>query len=191
MKLYKNFILCKIPVIACLFSFSFIIACKTIPQEIAKDEHRDYLQPDANADEAFRVLVISDRYDFIQLKYHDQFKRTVDADGDKGTSAKLKEYDKIDETCEGVLSVWLFPETGKIMRIRPKTLAPIAEINSLIVEDLKRWTFEIPGEKIEQNTFDIKYRVVLRKLQSDEEIMKEVQEKIKKDESKKQSKNID
>jgi hypothetical protein len=176
-------------IISGLFLFSF--SCKTITKETEKDKYSDYLKSDANSDEAFRVLIISDRYDFVQLKYQDQMKRISDTDGDKGITTKLKEYDKIDETAEGVLTVSIYPENGKIMRIRPKNLAPIAEINSLIVEDLKRWNFDIAVEKMEPNTFDIKYKVVLRKLQSDEEIMKEVEEKIKKDEEKKKSKGID
>jgi hypothetical protein len=65
------------------------------------------------------------------------------------------------------------------MKIRPKILAPIAEINTLIVEDIKRWNFDFSGDIIQPTSFNIKYRVVLRKIQSDEEIMKEVMEREK------------
>jgi hypothetical protein len=186
-------------IVITLFFILIISGCKTITKEIPVDEYAAYLKPDIEANEAFHVLIISNRYDFSQMKYQDKIKRSDDADGDNVISSKLKEYDKIDEISEGVLTVWLYPETGKIMKIRPKTLASIAEINSLIVEDLKRWNFELKeqkksdkkDDKIEPNTFDIKYRVVLRKLQSDEDIMKEVQEKKKKEEEKKQQKGND
>ena len=157
----------------------FLFSCKTIIKEPIADLHDDFLNQDATADELFRVLIISDRYSNIQMKFHDQIKKVQDEEGDKNTCNKLKEYDKINEICEGILTVWLYNDSGKLMKIRPKILAPIAEINTLIVEDIKRWNFDFSGDIIQPTRFNIKYRVVLRKIQSDEEIMKEVIEREK------------
>ena len=49
------------------------------------------------------------------------------------------------------------------------------------MEDLKRWNFQFAEDEnreiFEPNIFDIRYKVVLRKMQSDEEIMKEVMDR--------------
>jgi hypothetical protein len=164
----------------------FFVSCKTVPVVEPVDEYKAYLTPDPESDELFRVLIISDRYEAVQMKQEESITRADDQEGDMLISDKLRDYDKIDEICEGILTVWLYPDSGKLMKIRPKSLAPIAEINSLIVEDLKRWSFTFEGKTVDPNIFDVKYRVVLRKMQSDEDIMKEVMEKVKQKEGKKQ-----
>ncbi len=175
-KKYFSYLTALLTLLCVLFS----ISCKTTAQkEAVIDEYKEFLQPDPEAEELFRVLIISDRYVTSQMKYHDKIERIQDSEGDQLITDKLKDYDKIDEICEGILTAWLYPETGRLMKIRPKTIAPIAEVNNLIMEDLKRWNFKFTGA-IEPNVFDIKYRVVLRKIQSDEEIMKEVLEREKK-----------
>lgn len=171
-----------------LFSIA-VISCSsfTMLGDPILNQNKDFLKPDPEAPETFRVLIVSDKYVYSQMKAVESIKRTDDIEGDEKTSSELKQYDKIDEICEGTLSVWLFPDSGKLMKIRPKELVPIAEINGLIVEDLKRWNFEFPAEAIEPNCFDIKYRVILRKIQSDEETMKEVREKVKEETEKKEA----
>jgi hypothetical protein len=164
--------------------FTFIFSCKTIFKEEKVDQYENYLKQDTEAVEVFRVLILSDRYESSQMKFQEKLEKIEDKEGDKNITDKLKEYDKISETCEGVLTVSLY-NTGKIMKIRPKVIAPIAEVNSLIVDDLKRWTFKFAADVAEPNVFDIKYKVILRKMQSDEEIMKEVMEKTKKEEQRK------
>jgi hypothetical protein len=164
--------------------FSLIFSCKSTVEEKTFDQYKGFFKPDEDATEVFRVLILSDRYESSQMKFQDKLVKIDDKEGDKAISDRLREYDKIDETCDGVLTVSLY-NTGKIMKIRPKILAPISEVNSLIVEDLKRWNFKFADSVKEPNSFDIKYRVVLRKIQSDEDIMKEVMEKAKKEEEKK------
>jgi hypothetical protein len=163
---------------------SSLFSCKTVPKDQTMEQYENFLKPDAEAVEIFRVLIFSDRYESSQTKFQDKLIKIDDKEGDKNIADKLKEYDKINETCEGVLTVSLY-NTGKIMKIRPKILAPIAEVNSLIVDDLKRWNFKFAPDIKEPSSFDIKYIVVLRKMQSDKDIMKEVMEKAKKDEEKK------
>ena len=72
-----------IAIISIATIFSLIIACKTGTDEIRKDEYADYLQTENSAEEAFRVLIVSDRYAFVQTKYQDQIKRASDPEGDK------------------------------------------------------------------------------------------------------------
>jgi len=64
--------------------------------------------------------------------------------------------------------------------VRPKRLAALREIDELLVEDIQRWNFISPAKKsVSPLRFDVRYRVVLRKKQSDEEIIKEVRDKMK------------
>jgi hypothetical protein len=172
------------PIIYFTLTISFIFSCKTTVKEQTAEQYGNFFKPDAEAIEVFRVLILSDKYESSQIKFQDKLAKIEDKEGDKTISDKLKDYDKIDEICEGVLTVSLY-NTGKIMKIRPKVLAPISEVNSLIVDDLKRWNFKFSDDVKEPNSFDIKYRVVLRKMQSDDDIMKEVMEKAKKDEERK------
>ena len=75
--------------------------------------------------------------------------------------------------------MWLFPDSGGIMKIRPTQLTFLVELDNLMIEDLQRWTFSFPDKSVEPTKFDVKYRIVLRKKLSDEEIMLQIREKIK------------
>lgn len=104
----------------------------------------------------------------------------IDPSGDAFVCDELSRYDKINEVRDAIITVSLFPDTGRIMKVRPKRLSALMEIDELIVEDIQRWTFTSPRKReVSPLRFDIHYRIVLRKKQSDEEIIKEVQEKLK------------
>ncbi|MCP4136267.1 MAG: hypothetical protein GY754_35180, partial [bacterium] len=75
---------------------------------------------------------------------------------------------------EGVFTVWIYPDSGKLMQIRPQRSTFIIEADKLIMEDIQRWSFDFPKKVITPTKFDIKYRVVLRKKLSDKEILEEV-----------------
>jgi hypothetical protein len=64
------------------------------------------------------------------------------------------------------------------MKVRPKKLTYLMEIDKLIVEDIQRWSFQFPAKDVYPTQFDVRYRVILRKTLSDDEIMKEVRDKI-------------
>jgi len=141
-------------------------------------ENKKFLQADDSAVELFRVLISSDRYDVSQMKFGKNIQRAQDPDGDKYISSELEKFNKIDEVVEGVLSIGLFPDSGRIMKIRPIKPTYLIEIDKLIGEDIRRWGFKFSGNIINPTTFNIKYRVVLRKQQSDDEIIREVQQKM-------------
>lgn len=133
-----------------------------------------------NKEEIFRVLVLSDGYTVVQTSSGETIARSPDPSGDKYISEELLKYDKINEAREAILSISLYPDTGRIMKVRPKRLAALREIDELLVEDIQRWNFTSPSKKsVSPLRFDVRYRVVLRKNQSDEEIIKEVREKMK------------
>jgi hypothetical protein len=150
----------------------------TVKDQIAAD-NIVFLKEDPKAAEVFHILMSSDSYVISQMKGHASIRRVPDPGGDKYMSEELKRYDKIDEAREGVVSIWLYPDSGRLMKVRPKKPIYLTEIDNLLIEDMQRWNYEFPRKTVEPTSFDVKYRVVLQKKQSDDEIMKEVREKIK------------
>ena len=180
----------------------FIISCSSAQRSadintIFLETNTAYLNGENEQDEAFRILLSSDRYDVLQLKYKKRISRVSDSGGDRYMQDEVKKYNKINEAHEGVLTIWLYPDTGKIMKVRPRKLiclketvssystgennevqgelVCLKELNELITDDIRRWNFSFPGGSIEPTRLDIKYRVILQKKQSDEAIMKEMQ----------------
>lgn len=151
------------------------------PQASYEAENTEFLNAaPADNDELFRVVIMSDTYTVVQKTSPETISRVEDKSGDKFIYDELTKYDKINEVREAVLTISLFPDTGRIMKIRPKRLAALREIDELIVEDLQRWNFVSPKKKtISPLKFDVRYRIVLRKKQTDDEILKEVREKMK------------
>lgn len=156
-----------------------MVSCKTAEvKDPMKERIDEYLTVDPNAKELFRVLMMSDRYLLSQMNHADRIRRNEDAGGDKYMTEELKKFDKIDEERDGVIAVWLYPDSGRLMKVRPKKLTYLVEIDKLVVEDIQRWSFQFPAKDVYPTQFDVRYRVILRKTLSDEEIMKEVREKI-------------
>ncbi len=160
----------------------FILSCGTVqkaPADINSSENQKFLKPDKKAKEVYRVLLTSNDYIVSQMKYTSTIKRTKDQGGDKYMCSELKKLDKIDEVREGLLSLWLYPDSGRIMKIRTQQSTYLLEVDKLLSEDIQRWNFSFPKKIVEPTRLDIKYRVVLRKTLSDAQIIKEVREKMR------------
>jgi hypothetical protein len=142
-------------------------------------EDRAFLEADENAEELFRVFLSSDNYAISQMKHIGSIERVADPVGDRYMRNAVRSIDMIDETREGTLSIILFPDSGKVMKVRPKKSTYIMEIDKIITEDMQRWIFSFPGNVVDPTKFDIRYRVKLVKRQSDEEIMREVRESMR------------
>ena len=128
--------------------------------------------------ETFRVLITSDKYAVVQTDHTGTIQREKDPGGDKYICDEIKKYDKIDEFREGMYHVSLFPDRGTLMKVRPYKPLNLIELDNVILDDLQRWTFKFPAHVIQPSTFYIKYRIVLRKKQTDEQIIKELQKKM-------------
>lgn len=170
-------------IMACLLSMQ-IISCKTTTtiesiREQIKEDNEKFLNPDKKASEVFRVLLTSDEYRVIQLKSDKTMERVKDDGGDKYISSEIQKLDMIDEARIGVISVWLYPDSGRIMKIRSQRPTYFKEVDALLNDDIMRWSFNFPKKVVEPTKFDIVYRVVLSKKQSDEEIIKAVQDRMK------------
>ncbi len=172
LRVYRVFLLLSVA--------GLIFSCSTAEKkDVLQVKIDEYLKGESDTKETFRVLLMSDRYLVAQIKYPEQIKRVDDPGGDKYICDELRKFDKINESRDGILAVWVFPDSGRLMKVRPKKLTYLMEIDQLIVEDIQRWNFQFPRKTIEPTQFDIRYRVMLRKNQSDDEIMKEVRDKIK------------
>jgi hypothetical protein len=156
-----------------------LISCSTIQVESMQDENQVFLEEDVqNKNEVFRVLLSSDEYLVVQKHYPKSIKRSDDTSGDNYFREEISKLDKIDEVREGVAKVWLYPDSGKIMQVRLQSTF-LQEIDQIILEDIQRWSFSFPKKEIFPLKFDVKYRVVLQKKLSDEQIMKEVRDHLK------------
>ncbi len=156
-------------------------SCVTSPETKLDSTNRQFLNESFNpADnrESFRVLIMSDRYQVVQTNHQDTILRADDAGGDRFICDELKKYNKIDEAREGMYHINLFPDRGTLMKVRPHRPMNLIELDNLILDDLRRWTFKFPRNVIQPNAMFIKYRIVLRKMQTDAQIIKEVQKKM-------------
>ncbi len=157
-----------------------LVSCKTATvTEQLSDENEDFLKVDKKAPELFRVLLTSDQYRVVQMKNEGTIERMKDDGGDRYISSEIQKLNMIDEARIGVISVWLYPDSGKIMKIRSQRPTYFKEVDALLNDDIMRWNFNFPKKVVEPTRFDIVYRVVLAKKQSDEEIIKAVQQRMK------------
>lgn len=128
--------------------------------------------------ETFRVVIMSNKYIVVQTDHQDTIERMKDPGGDKYICDEIRKYDKIDESREGMYHISLFPDRGTLMKVRPYKPLNLIELDNLILDDLQRWTFKFPKKTIQPNNMYIKYRIVLRKKQTDAQIIKEVEKKM-------------
>jgi len=164
------------------FVTQFITCTSTNIDDVRKQtqkENEAFLKPDKDSSEVFRVLLSSDEYKVVQVRHNNTIERVSDESGDKYISNELQKLDIIDEARIGIISVWLYPDSGRIMKIRSQRPIYFKEIDALLNDDIMRWNFKFPKKVVEPTKFDIMYRVVLSKNRSDEEIIKEVQDMMK------------
>lgn len=173
----------KIVVISIAIALAWVLVSCETAEKVTKDpferENKKFLKVEPKSEELFRVLFTSEKYVVSQMRLESVIQRKADPGGDRYMMEELSKYDKINEAREGLLKVWLYPDSGRIMKIRPQQPIYLLEIDKLLTEDLQRWTFEFPKNYVTPTVFKVRYRVVLRKKQSDEDIMKEIREKMK------------
>lgn len=173
---YKQTSVCVI-----ITSLAMALSCVTTGEKKIESENRRFLKaPFTQGDdkETFRVVITSNSYEVVQTDSTDTMEREDDPGGDKYICDEIKKYDKIDEAREGMYHISLFPDRGTLMKVRPYKPLNLIELDNLILDDLQRWTFKFPQKTIRPNNLYIKYRIVLRKREKDEKILKEVEKKM-------------
>lgn len=172
----------EIKLFAFLCAVCFFAGCATTQTNTGEriaDANAAFLTKDASAEELFRVLISSDGYTVVQMKNESTIKRTPDEGGDKYICSEFGKLNKIDEMRDGVMSVWLFPDTGRLMKIRTQKPTFLVEVDQLLTEDIQRWNFTFPKRIVDPTKFDIRYRIVLKKTMSDSDIIKEVRDQMR------------
>lgn len=168
---------------AAIISLFIISSCKlgqiTDPAAKINEENEEFLKADNKGGEIFRVLLTSDEYKVVQMKNEKTIQRTPDEGGDKYMSNEIDKLNIIDEARIGLITVWLYPDSGKIMKIRSQRPTYFKEVDALLNDDIMRWNFVFPKKIVEPTKFDISYRVVLSKKKADDEIIKAVQDRLK------------
>ena len=79
-----------------------------------------------------------------------------------------------------IIKVELYPDSGKISRVRFLRPTGLSEMDKLISEDVSRLSFEFEKDNVEPNQFKIEYLILLRNRLSREEAKAFLQKKVKK-----------
>ncbi len=173
----------NIVIAASILTLFMLASCKlgqiSDPAAKIKKENEKFLNTDSKGSELFRVLLSSDEYRVVQCRYDKTIARVNDIGGDKYISSEIDKLNIIDEARTALITVWLYPDSGRIMKIRPQRPTYFKDVDPLLNDDIMRWNFSFPKRVVEPTKFDILYRVVLAKKKGDEEIIKAVQEKLK------------
>lgn len=168
-----------------LFAFATMISCATLGDSSVRAANKKFIngpfKPGEDR-ETFRVLIMSNRYEIVQTNYQDTIERVKDPGGDRYICDEVGRYDKINEAREGMYHVKLYPDRGTLQKVRPYKPLNLIELDNMILDDLQRWSFKFPKNIVWPNNLYVKYRIVLRKRQSDKEIKKELEEKMRGDE---------
>ena len=175
MRKHKNILL-----IICTILLITAAGCLTQQKGSALlNEHAEFLAKDPSARELFHVLISSDHYVVAQMRNEKTILRKEDEGGDKYISDEIKKLNKVDLVRDGIYSIWLYPDNGRLMKIRTQMPTYLMEVDTLLTEDIQRWAFDFPIKRVEPTRFDIRYRVVLKKTMKDEDIIKEIQDKMR------------
>jgi len=165
-----------------LMGIALLISCATSPKTGLEWENERFLKgpwTQGQDKETFRVLIMSDRYEVVQMDSRDTIERVKDPGGDRYICDEIKKYDKIDEAREGMYHISLFPDRGTLMKVRPARPLNLIELDKLVIDDLQRWTFKFPLRVIRPTNMYIKYRIVLRERESQDKVLKDIEKKMK------------
>jgi hypothetical protein len=171
------------PIATCLlFAFcSLVVSCATSIEKKIESENQSFLKAPFTAGkdkETFRVVITSEKYEVVQTEYMDTIQREDDPGGDKYICDEIKRWNIIDQAREGLYHIALFPDRGKLMKVRSFKPLNLIELDNLVIDDLMRWSFKFPQNIIKPNKMYIKYRIALKKMGDDKKIRKDLQKKM-------------
>ena len=163
----------------------FAVACTTTAKkesEVTKyDPTKDVFLTEQVKDknEIFRVLMTGDVYLVGQKGFENSIARSKDDSGDTYFMGEIKNLNKISETREGVVGVWLYPDSGKLEKVRFLRSTFIRELDAMILEDIQRWNYDFKNKRVDPRYFTVHYKIILEKMLSEEEMLQEMRQSIK------------
>ncbi|MFW5808588.1 MAG: hypothetical protein ACOCWH_06015 [Spirochaetota bacterium] len=152
---------------------ALLVSCKTTPVDPVAEANEAFLSQ-SNGD-TFRVVMMSDRYIVRQKKYEENLSRIADESGDQYFMERLNKMNVINAAREGEIRVWVYPDSGRLMKVRFMESTYIEEVDKLIIDDIQRWTLDYK-RGVYPLKFNVRYLVVLQKKMSDTEIRQHMRE---------------
>ncbi len=123
--------------------------------------------------EAFRVYVDATGYEREQMRMLKEMTILSDEVGDSLFIEELIKYNKIDYQSHAIINISVYPDTGRIARIRFARSSGVSEIDKLIGDDLTRWKIRLlnqtEGKNKPLNSFMIVYFITLENVLSKKE----------------------
>ena len=145
-----------------------------VPEAIEEDE---FFTAEPEEREAFRILITRDEYRVVQVAYEEFLVRKEDLGGDEEQHRMFllahDKYDFNDWVFDGTLELRLNPHSGETEHVQyvpgqnPKTW----QASVLFQEDVSRFQFDFPGNRVEVRDFLVRYqwRIQRREGMTDEE----------------------
>lgn len=144
-----------------------------MPADVKK--HYDkFMKIEPHRQEVFRVFATSDYYERQQISQKENIQIKKDPLGDQALSEDLKKYDKVDYYAQGLVWLELYPDSGKISRVRFLQPSGIGELDKVMADDITRWKLEFPKDIITPSRLTVRFAFVLQNRLSREEAMKEL-----------------
>jgi len=165
---------------------SFVFFCKS-PQEQIKETtnpkiiktKNDFFGREKQKREVFRIFASSENFIIEQLAYEGKIEISSDPGGERSFTEDIGKYDMVDLFVTAIFSVEIYPDSGKLAKIRPVRPAKVSELNKLIAEDITRLRFKFPGKRVEPVKFNIQYGVLLQKKLSEAERRKLLEDNVR------------
>ena len=129
--------------------------------------------------EVFRVVMTGKDYIISQKSYLDTIKRVEDESGDNYFVEEISALNQISESREGVVEVGLYPDSGKLIQVRFVQSSFLREIDQMIFDDIQRWNYEFPKKKVDPIKFTVRYKVVLEKSVSEDDMVSKMRQQMK------------
>ena len=164
--------------LVCIFILG-LLSCKKSPlhknnAEITQKEiFNQFEDEEFHGNELFRMFVSSEQYIRKQAKVK-QIMIEYDPQGDLKFQNEIRHYNKINFKAKARLKIMLHEDTGTLSRIRFVRSSGISELDKIIADDITRWSFSFPNEKIEPTLFEVSYYIFLKNEISREEAKEEL-----------------
>ncbi len=147
---------------------------------ITSEDHPLFQKESKSTDELFRVVVSSDFYKIRQIRQTENIKRKPDLGGDSFIMEELQKYNKKDFTDDGIISVKINANTGKIETANTERNTRIQQLLKIIQGDSTRWVLEHKSEKPLIIKYNIVYNIILSNKSNREQIKEDLKKEVKK-----------
>lgn len=160
---------------ACSGKKEKVVVNRSEKQQKLYEEYSNRFENDPRVDgEVFRVFVSSDFYRLKQTAAEGKVSIKLDEPGNENFSKVLQQFDKIDWASDAVIKVELYPDTGRLSRLRFVRPSGIGELDQMISDDVTRFVFQFKNDVVEPRQFTIHYYIMLNNKVSRKQAIEEL-----------------